>query len=334
MQLFDNDRSYNFISDTISFSTRLQDVKPPIMQHSPTVHMNEQDGILNVYWSRMGQDISQLIIQISEKIPPNWHDIEHDISNPSISDEKHISTSDLKDGTAYQLRIWFKNDKGNGTSQVLSFIVPFQYLSKMEVIAEDVDMSDLTPSFHAKIFSYAIMVDETCEDLRFAITPISKVTKIESPYILNGSDTLDIASIENDDYDESTGAETEMYTIGPPGNVTRFTFHVGGTTKYEILIIRGRQPFGIPRQQRFDPPVLPPCPKQKRIVIQYVTFWVKYKEYIIGFGVFLIMIFIKDFEKSTRKNIGKVLNQIDKMRNQKEDDKNYAAMIENEKYTD
>ena len=164
---------------------------PPVLTIPPVLNQNVRDGVVELHWKRIGQDITKLKVQMSREIPPNWSDVELPIDSPAVSEKKHFSTDRLEDGETYSVRLWFENKKGNGTSQPLTFIVPFTYLKEIDVQAEDISMSELTPKFHPKIFNYAIMVDESCEEILFYVTPLESIVKIESPILENGSTSID-----------------------------------------------------------------------------------------------------------------------------------------------
>lgn len=200
------------------------------------------------------------------------------------------------------------------------------YLEDLDVrAAANIEMSGITPQFHRKIYSYAVMVSKQCEIIEFGITPMDNVRNISADTIVNGSvqvnritdedndellkqeqsaNNIDI-SVRNENVlksdeeieeevnamiddenqknqqgmdprlgmDNLYGAETQSFSLDPPGTSTRFTIESGSSIKYQVLVIRAEEIFGIPKYQIFNPQELPPCPKQKRIfIVMYFVF--------------------------------------------------------------
>eukprot|EP01083_Nonionella_stella_P281472 957704_1 len=341
---------YRFKSPILSTSTKKDVLLPPILSSTLRLIKSADDKSVQLKWNPLAQDVNQLAIQISNKIPPNWKQHETKVEGDVAAlFEYEIGITDLNDGEAYSIRIVFANKKGSGHSNVLSFVVPVLYLESVDVrAASDVEMSEMTPQFHRKIYSYAVMVAQNCETIEFGITPLDNVIKINAKSITNGSaeintitdaeneelveneasdNTIDMSinnvnvlksdeeieeefearADENEEVqderlgmDNSIAAETQSFDLDAPGLATEFTIESGSNIRYQILVIRAEEEFGVPKYQMFDPPAPVPCPKQKRIVIRYGSFWVYYKEYIIGFLVFVFMIFVRMYERSTR----------------------------------
>eukprot|EP01084_Bolivina_argentea_P022413 41658_1 len=345
---------YTFTSQILSTSTRNHVSSAPILSSMLKLIKSENDNIIKLKWNPLAQDVNQLIIQISKSIPPKWDHYEINVEGDVAAlFEYDIGITKFDDGEAYSTRIMFSNVKGIGYSNVLSIVVPFIYLENIDVrAAANVEMSEMTPTFHRKIYSYSIMVSPNCESIEFGITPINnvrniiansiknrsvnvdKITDKDNQELIDGeysSDTIDM-TINNDNLlkskeqideeidemidennndieqfgDERIGmdnfinAETQSFNLNAPGTATKFIIESGANIKYEILVIRREDTFGIPKYQTFHGQEPEPCPKQKRIIIRYGSFWVYYKEYIVGFLVFVFMIFVRMYERSTR----------------------------------
>ena len=86
---------------------------------------SESDKSIKLMWNPLAQDVNQLVLQISNKIPPNWNDnsIELDGDVASLF-EHNLGITKFNDGEAYSIRMKFSNQNGTGYSNVLSFVVP------------------------------------------------------------------------------------------------------------------------------------------------------------------------------------------------------------------
>jgi len=109
----------------------------------------------------------------------------------------------------------------------------------------------------------------------------------------------------------SIEAETQSFALSEPGTGTKFIIKSGSAINYEVLIIRSEEVFGVPKYQIFEPPEPVPCPKQKRILTRYGDFWSLYKEFVIGFFVFVLMFLLRMYERSTRPSVDEILMQAD-----------------------
>ena len=74
--------------------------------------------------------------------------------------------------------------------------------------ASNIEMSGVTPQFHRKIYSYAVMVSKNCESIEFGITPMDTVKNISADSIING--TVRVDRITDEDNEELL--ETEQST--------------------------------------------------------------------------------------------------------------------------
>ena len=70
---------------------------------------------------------------------------------------------------------------------------PDLYLQHIDVRANPkVEMSFMTPTFHRKIYHYAVMTDQKGEWIQFGITPLVNVRNISADSITNGTEAVDI----------------------------------------------------------------------------------------------------------------------------------------------
>ena len=83
------------------------------------------------------------------------------------------------------------------------------YLDDIDVrAASNIEMSEVTPQFHRKIYSYAVMVEEKCETVEFGITPMDNVRNIDADSIINGTVKVDkITDQDNEELLEEEEAE-------------------------------------------------------------------------------------------------------------------------------
>jgi len=358
-------REWSFASPVLSTSTKTEVENPASFDSRfgrNFLRLTQSEGAhtVKLSWNPIAQDITALKVQISRQIPPIWSDTEFEIQDNFASLTHYdLGLEAFMDGEAYSVRLWFENLLGSNVSNVETFVVPFVYLRAVDVRAADtVEMSELTPDFHRKIYSYAVMVEQSCDEVQFGIAPMENVRSITADSMndtavsvdrMTATDDEEMLDAEkaarnvdlsaaNDDLektqtqiDEEAAAETaggdreanegderlgmdneldpmtQTFPLNAPGNATRFTIASGLGVTYEVLVIRGEEVFGLPKYQRFAPAVPEPCPKQKRITIRYGSFWVWFKEYIIAFLLFVFMLFVAMFERSTRVDIGTLL---------------------------
>ena len=202
---------FAFISDIISVSTKVRVLESPYMQTSPQYTLDE--SILKIEWKALGQDVTNVSIQVSGNIPPNWDDNEYlTEGKPAEIFNYEINTNDFNDGEFYQFRIKFSNQKGTNYSDVLSFITPYIYIDNIEVRGQ-CEMSEITPEFHSNIYYYSVLVTDYCESISFGVTPIGNIFYITRYILSNNTDNGTIINVDIPDdellYDGDTIVDDE-----------------------------------------------------------------------------------------------------------------------------